>query len=244
MGLFDKLKKKVSKPEVTVSTKIHRAPLPDWANHDPVKTDSSYTVKSFEPANIGGFDLVNLPVSETRWVNTITGEVESTDERVLLTDTNILNAIKALQSLAPIADETTDHVDNWVDLNRWIPDLIKAVADHHSNSLSYDGYMFVDPLTPTGKPKKYPINLILNIDFAYPFKIQYKSNHKEEPWTSATCNLYFTQDGIIGKGSISYHGNGYGVSSDVDTYKGNQFLKRVRVIVPPSTEWMKVYPTT
>lgn len=225
-----------------VSTAIIEHELPEWADPTPTNRDITETIKTIDAPEPCGFSFVNVPVKIDRLVNTETGEVRSENEKVRLYGDNLFHVIKAIETIAPIANETIGYVDNWIFPKRWIPDLIASSLNQDS-SVSFNGTIEIESLTPSGKVKKYPVNTELWIDFKYPFIDNIDGKRVEEPWTSALCKLSFFPNGKPGKSRIAYHGNGFGICTDVDIDKhGEYFLKQVRVIVPPSRDWLKVYP--
>lgn len=225
-----------------VSTTLIEHDLPEWADPTPTSRDITETIKTIDAPEPCGFSFVNVPVKIDRTVNSETGEVRSESEKIRLFGDNLFHVIKAIETIAPVANETISYVDNWIFPKRWIPDLISSSLNQDS-PVSFNGTIEIEPLTPGGKVKKYPINTELWLDFKYPFIDDLNGKRVEEPWTSALCKLSFFPNGEPGKSRITYHGNGFGICTDVDIDKhGEYFLKQVRVIVPPSHDWMKVYP--
>lgn len=234
MGFFDRLKKR---KEANVT------PLPDWADPNHPIIESRYTVKSFDPQSMAGFGFSNVPVYESVTADRDTGEVEETRDRICLIGDNLFRAISALDDIAPAMDASEDHVDDWVPIGQWLPELIQAAASTGGDSLTYTASMTYEPLTPTGRPKKVPILVDLDVRFTFP--IVNSSHPGALPFDSATCRIWFRNDGAIEKAQISYFGNhaDYGICSNTIDDKGDQALRKVRAMGNGTGhKWRQLFP--
>lgn len=108
----------------------------------------------------------------------------------------------------------------------------------------YTSHIVVEPLTKTGKVKKFPIRTMIGVTWNEPFDDWY-GKKDQGGRESIHLSSYYLKDGRIGKGEINIwiDQDAYIMDFALDTKNDEYYVKKVRTNVGvPMGEWKVIYP--
>lgn len=201
-----------------------------------------------------GFDFKNVIVNTNDGVDLETGEMG--DNPPFITPD--------LNNFAKIANDWKDLKFFWEAIEKQVPRFPMSKVLFYINNLKflptrkteifdnnvfqdhdYTAYLVVEPLTKTGKVKKFPVRTLVDVSWHEPFDDWY--GKKDQPGReSIRLSSYYLKDGRIGKGEINIwiDHDAYILDFALDTKNEEYYIKKIRTNVgmPSAGDWKVIYP--
>lgn len=163
-----------------------------------------------------GFCFDNVVIQSSSITDVSTGEIRHQSMIVLPDGENLDRIFMEIANLDSLNKSITDLYSEWN--SGHVERMLEYAARHKDSIISeksssaryVSATITVEPLTPTGKIKKYPVHACLLVTAYAPDKY---FNKKEDDYSDVPSNitskstvdwvLYFTRDGRVGKGRIN-----------------------------------------
>ncbi len=203
--------------------------------------------KSIDVPASCGFFFEDVIVQQSSLADIETGELKHQSYIVIPDGSNLTKIVESVIGLIPFNDEIAEMCPRWSAGS--VKRVINFIAAHEpainreeNSEWNITATMTVEPLTTTGRIKKYPICSSI-VATLWAVTDMPRTDSAAGSRVNADMTLYFNQDGDIGKGHISLWLEHDNIRSEFGSDKsGSLILKKVTEVSALSGEPTTVYP--